>query len=518
MTERRTIVLLFLTAVVVRSLLHLVFADDLVVGSDQIDYINLGRGFAAGHPGGLLDPYWPPLLPFLIGMVGLFIEGLTLPAIVVAVVAGSLVVPVTYYLARQFYDATTAKVAAVIAIFYPHLLNATFAAGSENVYVALIGTCLITGWKAITSASTKYGILTGVLLGLAYLTRPEAFAYPAFFIALILLKGLVGGISFKTSARLSAALLVAFVAIATPYLIYLKTATGTWTISGKTGINTVLAEPGLLGPGEGKSASDQTPAILLAAAVGSNLLQVSKALPILAPLPIVIFIALGLFSADWSPDRTKWELLLIGFCLLSVAGYVVAVVQTRYFFILLPIFSGWAAKGIFAFSDWFYRTTLRLKNQGLVSFAGSYYLPSLCLALLFVYLLPLNFFVTSSEAAWRDRPYEERAAGLWLRENAGPGTRVFSARKVPAFYGEAVQVPPTSTDFENVFEAIHGGDVDFVVAGRRELSRNPYLRDLESRMQSSPQFEMVYTNTEHPEYPISIFKRRDREGVSSQPK
>lgn len=503
---------LFLVAVVVRVLIHVVFANDLILGSDQIDYVNMGRKFSSGDLGGVLNTYWPPLLPALIGFVSLFVDDLTLPAVVVAVLTGSLVAPATYLLVRQSYDHSAALIAGVLAVFFPHLLNAVFDVGSENVYIVLITGSLIAGWNVLSSDSLKYCIVAGVLLGLAYLTRPEAFAYPAFFVSLILLKAWWNKASLRPAVLSSALLLLTFSAVATPYLLYLRAETGSWTISDKTEINTVMGEYSqVIGRNPAAEASepnfDVATTILLLKIFGFNLVQIHKIIPILVPLPLMVFVAIGLFSTGWSRGRMAREIYLLTFCLLTVIGYAAAVIQTRYFYILLPVVFGWGAKGIVAFGSWLRQTARGIDNRFLNSFATSSFLPASCVALVLLYTLPLNFFMSSHETAWRDRPYEERAAGVWLRDNAGPKSIVFSARKVAAFYGEAVQVPPPSNDFEEVFESIRSGNVEYVVSGQREFRRNPFLKDLESRMESSEVFERVYTNTEHPDYRISIFKR-----------
>jgi hypothetical protein len=331
--------------------------------------------------------------------------------------------------------------------------------------------------------------------------------------ALIVIKGWWRKSPLKSSVLRVSALLLGFLLFATPYLVYLRAETGRWTISSKTEINTVMSDyPELADPGPDGGGSEPTfsreSLSVITRLIGSNLIQINRALPYLIPMPLLIFIALGLFSVGWGPDRLKWETYLISFCVLTVIGYALAVVQTRYFLVLLPIAFGWSARGILAFGGWLNQTAQELNSPKLDSFAGSGYLTASCLVGLLLCLLPLNFFITSREAAWRDRPYEERAAGTWLRHNGPTKAKVFSARKIPAFYADAVQVTPTTTDLEKVLEEIRSGGVEYVVTGKRELKRSPFLEDLEARMQAAAEFERVYSNTEHPDYNISIFRRK----------
>ena len=509
---RRTVLFLFLAAVSVRVLLFVMFSDELFVGSDQVEYIRHARNFASGDLGGLLDTYWPPFFPFVLGLAYLFSTDLVLPSVAVAVLFGSLAVPLIYYFVRQSYGHREGLIAGVLAVFYPHLLNSVFDLGSENVYLVLIVLCLFTGWKAIISDSLLNYALAGGLVGLAYLTRPEAFAYSAFFIGVILFRNIWKKEQFiKRSLIYGGTFLIAFLVFATPYLVYLKGEMGRWTISSKTEINTVMGDYTNPAAADGDSLTNPTLSLRTGAdllrSFSFNMVAINKSLPYLIPLGGMIFIALGLFATDWTSTRAKREAYLISFCLLTIVGYAAAVVQTRYFYILLPVVFGWMAKGIFAFNSWFQATVKNLGAWERVRTA-SRYIPAICIASMFLYLLPLNFFVGSREATWHERPYEERDAGEWLRQNARPMTTVFSARKAPAFYAGATQVTPKTTDLDEVFSEIKTTGVEYVVAGTRGLKRNPYLQGLEERLQGDSDFERVYSHADHPDYKISIYKRK----------
>ena len=506
MTERKTVILLFLAAVVTRVLLFVVFADELIVGSDQVEYIRLGQNFAAGNFHGVLDVYRPPFFPMLLGLASLLIQGLVLPAVMIAVLAGSIAVPLTYYFVKQSYGERDARLAGMFAVFYPHLLNSVFSIGSENVYLVLITLCLLTGWKALTSDSVLHYALAGGLVGLAYLTRPEAFAYTTFFIGAILVK-----IVWKKEQPVRRLLLfggvflISFLLFATPYLLYLKTETGNWTVSGKTTINTVLADHEAAALNEvGEAESRETAAVLVMNIV-SNLVQVNTILPYLVPLGVGLFIALGLFGTIWGAERLKREAYLIGFVVLTVLGYTLAVVQTRYFYVLLPIAFGWAARGIYFFAEWFRSSARKLKLPAPVV-AVADYTPALCLVVLFLYLAPLSFFMRSKADSWQERAYEEKAAGIWLKDHAPAMSKVFSPRKLPPFYSGTVQVSPRSTEIDVILNQIKTEGVEYVVISDRSVRRNSYLEGLENGLQSTPGFSRVYLNEDNPDFKISIYK------------
>ncbi|HEX6280088.1 MAG TPA: glycosyltransferase family 39 protein, partial [Pyrinomonadaceae bacterium] len=301
------------------------FPDELFVGSDQVEYIRHARNFASGDPGGLLDTYWPPFFPFVLGLAYLFSNDLVLPSVAVAVLFGSLAVPLIYYFVRQSYGHREGLIAGVLAVFYPHLLNSVFDLGSENVYLVLIILCLFTGWKAITSDSLLYYALAGGLVGLAYLTRPEAFAYTAFFIGVVLFRNIWKKEQFiKRSLIYGGTFLIAFLVFAAPYLVYLKGEMGRWTISSKTEINTVMGDYTNPAAVDGDRLINPTLSLRTGAdllrSFSFNMVAINKSLPYLIPLGVMIFISLGLFATDWTSTRAKREAYLISFCLLTIVG------------------------------------------------------------------------------------------------------------------------------------------------------------------------------------------------------
>jgi 4-amino-4-deoxy-L-arabinose transferase-like glycosyltransferase len=507
MRESRAVFLLFTGAVLFRVLHALIFAERFIVGNDLTQNIILGRKFASGNFYGVLDTYWTPLYPVLIGTLTFFIDSLTLPSRIISLVAGSLAVPVTFYLTRQSYGRGAAYIAAALALFFPHLINSSvFEVGTESVYLVLLVSALIVGWKALCGDGVRYFFLTGVLVGLAYLTRPEGFGYLLFFSILIFAGSIwnkrpLALISFKQFS----ALLLGFFILASPYLYYLKSETGRWTISGKTEANLAAGsfhENDM--PSDEPDFYNDTKGKLLAKTFFYNSIQIHKSLSVLLPVFLFLPIGLGLFGRVWKRRRLKREAYLVSFCLLTFAGYAASVIQTRYLFVLLPIVFGWIACGILELEKWFTRSAENLipEKADLVRRPKTFVV--VCLILIYLYALPLNYFVVRP-----DEPYEEREAGLWLKENsAGRTPVVFSARLLPVFYAEGKHVPPETKDIGEIFRAIGENKVEYIITGDRELVRNRYLEGFAERLQNSPEFELVYQKADKAGKRIWIFKVR----------
>lgn len=506
MKETRTWLLLFVAAVLFRVGHCLVLFNEIIPGSDQMQEILLGRKLSTGNFYGVLDTYWAPVYPTLIGIASFFVDSPTVPAIVVSVLANSLIVPLNYILVRQSYERREGLIAGVIALFFPHLVNSVIQLGSENVFVPLMLGVLIAAWKGIQKGSAMLFLVTGSLLGLAYLSRPEAIGYLIFFVLIILgynqiLRRSAGGRSVPQLAALG----LGFFLLATPYLIFLKNETGRWTVSGKAAINTIASDLENDAPSDGHAA-DVVSFKAFTKYFFLNLVEAQKVFPVLFPLLLWSLIGLGLFSAAWDNERRDREIFLILFCLVTIAGYAAAVIQLRYFYVLLPILIGWSARGLVVFSELF-RGPASRRTDDRSRLLGPTPVIVVSVAAIFLYVLPLNFYMRSNDALWETSGYEERDAGLWIRQHARSTPYVFSASRRPVFFAEARQLAPRSENIGDVLSAIRSEKVDYVVTSDRSLKRNPYLKGLDEILRTDATFEKVYDNNVRKGYGISIFKR-----------
>lgn len=505
MKEWKTVSLLTAVGLLYRLLHYFIFSDRIVAGSDVMQNILLARRFASGDLYGVLDTYWTPVYPILVGIVSIFMDDLVLPAVIVSMIAGCLAVPLTYYLAKQSYGERVALIASVIAIFFPYLLNSVFALGLENIYLIWMTGAIIVGWNALSRGSIKLNVLTGALLGLGYLTRPEAIGYPILFVLLAAGDALVERKLLDRRWMLgAAALLIGFLLIAAPYIFYLKQATGTWTVSGKAGVNVSAGhfadgEEGVRPPVAGDSAK------VLAVNFLMGFREVQKSVANLLPFLLIVFLTLGLLGRRWEKDRTKREIYLLAFCAFTALGYAASVVQDRYFYVLLPIFFGWIALGIVRFGDWFVESfegrfpgrSLFLLRPNTIAAAS--------LLLIFVYMFSVNFYIRSRESAWQGSAYEERDAGAWLASNGKSSPKILSESFRPVFYARGEQIWIDSDDPKEFIAEAKRRRADYVFDSERTHKRLPELAGLAERLKNDPEFELVY-HTQEPGYNTWIFK------------
>jgi 4-amino-4-deoxy-L-arabinose transferase-like glycosyltransferase len=513
MKNYRIPLILSLTALIVRLFYYFLYAKDEVVGKDASTYIKLARHLAAGDFSAGFNAFWTPFYPLLLAGFGLFSNSLMLPSVIVSIITGTLAVPVVYYLVKQSYSRREAVIAAAIAVFYPHFLISTFGYGTENVYLLLLISALIIGWNGLTKNLTANFFLVGLLLGCAYLTRPEAVGYLLFFAPIIFLKNFKEqGLFSRNSFKSLSVLVLGFALLATPYIIYIRSATGSWSISpkfkahigGTTFSDTEFDKTFTPMPKSQPSPPTSNAAKQLIKVFLHNLEGTHKSFPNLFPPILLIFVGLGLFRSYWNANRFRREIYLLYFFALTIICYALTIVEVRYFYVLLPILFGWTACGIVETEDWL-RQSLEHSSFGKF-FTNRYIFPALCLTFILFYTLPLNSFMRSSDGAWQFSQYEQRNAGLWLKGNAKPAPVVMANEFRPAFYAEGKFVPIYSENINEILAEASAKQVDFLVIDERNIKPTSPLISLLNEPQNTPQLELVYQAAEHPGYKIVIYR------------
>jgi hypothetical protein len=180
----------------------------------------------------------------------------------------------------------------------------------------------------------------------------------------------------------------------------------------------------------------------------------------------------------------------------------------RYFLILLPILFGWTACGVVNIAKWLHDSAQGQVVRKATALLSPPSLVALSIIAIYLYVLPLNFYMRSTERSWEISGYEERDAGLWLKQNAKPDSLIFSASRRPVFYAEAKQLSPTTTDIAEILAAIKEQKVDYIVTSERSLKRNPFLKELTEIVKNDPGFEPVYEYNEKQGYQVLIFKSK----------
>lgn len=163
------ILLLFAVALGMRLFLYR-FHD--VISVDGTGYVGAARKLMTGDISGLSFYGFYPVLTWLIGVAGFDMET---AAQLVSVVMGSLLVVPLYLLGMTLFSRVTAFAACIVTIVWSSHLFVSCIVLSQATYTTLALTGIYLVWRMFESRMSSYAYWAGLAMGLAFLTRPEAF-------------------------------------------------------------------------------------------------------------------------------------------------------------------------------------------------------------------------------------------------------------------------------------------------------------------------------------------------------
>lgn len=254
---RRHEALFIALAVLVGFAVRVIFAiGDHIVSTDESTYLTSGINFWAGHGfttlSGGAELHFPPGLPFLLGGINQLIGGdpHTATVVVNLVTTTLLILPIAG-IASLIAGRRAAVLAAWIAALCPAITWLPLSAGgSAGLFTLLALTAL---WLALRAGSWSlkpavFGAAgAGVLVGFAYLTRPEGLFYSVVLIPVLAVSALGGwrgmrqarAPAWRRAGYLVAAFTIPVILLVMPYASYLQSHTGSWELSAKSNASSI---------------------------------------------------------------------------------------------------------------------------------------------------------------------------------------------------------------------------------------------------------------------------------------
>jgi hypothetical protein len=212
-----------------------VAARVVVVPRDSVTLLGLARAARDGDLATLLAHHQHPLYPGLAGLVARLGPGIELAGTAVAVLAGALAVIPLVSIARRVVGDRAALVAGALLALAPYPARYAGVPLTDSLHLALALGGIAAGLRALEAGrAVPWALGSGLLLGAAYLTRPEGA-----LAALVVLGALA--IAGRGRARwlAPAVLLAGLLVTAGPYLAHLRaereafTPTGKWKAGGE---------------------------------------------------------------------------------------------------------------------------------------------------------------------------------------------------------------------------------------------------------------------------------------------
>jgi len=494
-----------------------------LINADGVYYATLGKHLVSGNLQEGLSTFWPPLYPLLVGLSSLVFRDIETAGKFVSLLAGSVMVIPVYSLVRVLYGKDAAFFGAFLVAIHPTLIRYSTTIFTESTYTTLFMTVLFAGLKALSGGACAAFFSVGVTLGACYLLKPEAIGYVGLMAALTLSTLLSGNHLPPSEVLLRLmALLAGASLLSLPYILFLRRATGGWTISDKfrahvypsgswerrwfglpEGRTTTLADRLYAGASrqddsleDGESPAADAPSLRMMAARSIEALR-SEARHLIrgmTPPHFMLLIGLGMFSAEW------WkELYLLSFFTCTLIGYALCPdeINDRPLVPLLPVTICWAAGGLKAVEDWLIKFFKQMKIWLVVPFINPATLRLLILTALVFAMLP---WVVYDLMAIRAAPMVEyKEAGRWVKEHSETPPLIMAPQPYVAFYAGGRPVYLPAEEYQTVVEHARRLNVDYVAIDEALISNgnfgnNEYsdLRFLLDERSHHPELKLVY--------------------------
>jgi 4-amino-4-deoxy-L-arabinose transferase-like glycosyltransferase len=500
---------------------------------------NLLRG--KGYVGTMGGPQliFPPLYPMLIAVFSLATHDAELAGRLVSLLAGVCVIPLVYKLGSRTYGRTAALIGAFLAASNFVLISLSASVLSEGLFTTLLIAGAYYGLRALELDALPDYVLAGSLWGLAYLTRPEAMAFPVILALNVLAVGWLEKRPIRKAIVRCGILSFPFVLMAVPYVVFLSLHTGTFLLDGKHNLNYTIgqrlnsgmnerdAQWGLI---EGKSTEqgpllDSTPFITrspYSESPGTVVTYVEKSIRRNADrfyhvisgwtfgAPILLLTAIGLFRKPWNRKRVVREIYFL--CIVTfllVLGLSAFLVRARYMIPVLPFFLLWASNGIVELSEWARETVSKLQSR--IRSANYFTVVVQCALSLLVILAATGARRKVPELADTSPEYiANKSAGLRLQSFASEvdGKIVDSLPILPYYAGE-LWVPLPSADSRIALDYIRQKHPSFVVLRSENTGDFPYYKDWLDRGIPDARAKLIYRAGTAPDDELRIYRWLD---------
>ena len=329
------------------------------ISGDGVAYLTMARQFASGDAIAALSSVFSPLYPLLIVAMHIVVPDWEIAGNLVSALLGTAAVVSIYVMTREaFARSDIALGAAALSAIHPAMAAFSASVRTEAGYIFLITSGVALMLRGLRTRQLVSVAASGVLYGLAYLYRIEAIGLPAVAIAAIIGRGFARHRNeFKRMLAAAAILTIAFLLVASPYLLYLRASTGRWTVGRE------FTAAMMYGMGDAADDSQEwrrrgysshispfTPVFaepkLYLQKVGNSLVTSSyNFVQALDPL-LTLFLVAGLWWRGRALLKNFAELFFAGLVLFYFCGFSLSYTGTRFMIHLVPFTLGWVAFGV----------------------------------------------------------------------------------------------------------------------------------------------------------------------------
>ena len=530
---------LLVAAVVLRA--YWMVHHSTVLDEDATEYARIAENLL--HRGAYVGLFegpelmFPPFFPVLLALGSLVTGSAESAARLVPFLAGVLLVPTVFAVARFMYGLRVALGAAALTALHPVLIDLSSTAYAEGIYLVLILVGLYWALRALDSGSRAHTVCCGTIFGLAFLIRAEALLYPVVVLFVSLTADLKESALASRIGVRALCLVTPIVVLVAPYAAYESSHAGSLRFEGNSlmnykigerrnvgmtpteaalGIGPNLTEDGpQLSPNHFIAAAHQWPSIRDLASYWVQSVRRNQAMlwqHLLAPqfdsILAIGLIILGLFRRPWPPRRALQEGMLIGVAL----GHLVLLlgahaVLLRYIFPLVVISWLWASKGIDEAARWGAETAKRALHarRTLSQCVGTGIRCLLIVALLLQALWGMRWGPLEDQGP---KTLVLKEVGLWLEHHRPGPKRVMTLRPLIAYYSGGTLLLMPYADASLALRYIHLKRPDFIVLLESDGSIADYLKQWLERGIPDAAATLVYRDSDALHGAVAIYEWR----------
>jgi 4-amino-4-deoxy-L-arabinose transferase-like glycosyltransferase len=476
MLKNETSDLAFLLLVTLLLSVYLFFNMHLISLDGLSQHIPMAKMFGAGSFRNALSySGQQPLYAFFVSLASRGVGDFELAARLVSSLFGILLVFPAYLLVKEISDRRVAFLSVLFLAVHPYIRRFSADVLKESTYLFFFTTSLWLILRAMRREQLYLFFLVPIFSGLAYLVRPDGVEplFAIFFYVIFAKKFSVSGRKGKTILLL----LLSSGILLLPYLSYLKGITGDWTLSKTKNITELL---GL------ELAKNGT---LLINHIFYSLWQIVREiqvhfLPVLLVLMIVgfgkkvstgfsrgdgfllslwiihgaVLFLMMLNLTDWSGNQDSW--------MPSFSG--------RHVLPLLLISIYWIGEGFVAIHQWVSKRAASVTRfRHMEPEKRSSVILVILLALVLATILPKTL------KPQRVEKLPEKWAGIWVKDQSGTGTTIFTTLPRVPYYADGVweAVDPAKDRLDHVLAAMAKKNATYFVIDGEEADRFPELVD-----------------------------------------
>ena len=234
-SDRLSILMLFFLALIVRLIaLERIY----LISRDSIRFLALAKYYFSGLFLKGLSNAFHPLYPLLISLFGGVSGDFEFAGKLISLALSSFTVIFVFLLGKTIYDSKTGLIGGLFFIVQPQCVWCSVDVLSDSTFLFFL---VVAFYLGIKGGKEEKKILwwclgAGICGGLAYLTRPEGIFVVFFLLGWYFLQWIFHNKKATHFLAASSVLFFAFALFATPYILFIKIHTGTWQISMKASV------------------------------------------------------------------------------------------------------------------------------------------------------------------------------------------------------------------------------------------------------------------------------------------